>query len=211
MNSLSEHQEQQNMKRKHPREQFSADEDIKLTQLVSEYGEDDWESIASNMPNRNTRQCRERWLFYLSPSINKNQFTVSDDMKLIKLYNEYGPKWKVIAKSFDGRTHISLRNRMKQLQRKMLKTSTNSMYFYLLGKNNQIICYVNGVTTVLQSYKTKKNIQSKTPKNQNELPKKEEKVQQIETFPDFDQLFSDQLPADELNYFNLENDEIFFQ
>ena len=86
------------IKRKHPRDQFTQEEDLTLANLVIRYGEDNWEKISEYMPNRNVRQCRDRWLFYLSPSINTNEFTVEDDMKLIDLYIQYGSQWKTIAK-----------------------------------------------------------------------------------------------------------------
>ena len=194
-------------KKKHPREQFSSEEDLKLAQLVKEYGEDDWEYIASYMPNRNVRQCKERWLFYLSPSINKKEFTLDDDLKLIKLYAEMGPKWKTIAKSFQGRTHISIRNRMKQLQRRMMRTNTNNMYVYLLGKNNHIVCSLNGSVSILPSFKSRKFTQIKAKMNENVVTKKNESV---EPFAEFNKLFEDPFEGDEFNYFDLENDEVVF-
>ena len=135
-------------KKKHSRDQFTKEEDIKLANLVKEYGEDHWERIADKMPNRNIRQCKDRWMFYLSPNINKEDFSVEDDLKLIELYNQYGSQWKLIAKYFTGRTHISLRNRMNQIQRKILKTKAD-MCLYLLMKQNSFVSLSKGSISFL--------------------------------------------------------------
>ena len=43
------------------RKPWSVEEDAKLRSLVEEHGMQQWALIASNMPERNGKQCRERW------------------------------------------------------------------------------------------------------------------------------------------------------
>ena len=93
------------------RQQFTSEEDAQLRQLVKEYGENDWASIAARMKDRNARQCRERWRHYLSPSISKKKWTPEEDELLISKYNEYGPRWVFLTKFFNNRTDINLKNR----------------------------------------------------------------------------------------------------
>ena len=143
-------------KKKHPREQFSVEEDEMLKELVAKYGVDNWKQIASKMPNRNTRQCKDRWNCYLSPSINKQDFSLEEDMKLISLYHHFGSKWKQIAGYFPGRTHICIRNRMKIILRKKMRTSTSSIFYYLVGKQDQIVSWNNGNISILQNLNKKK-------------------------------------------------------
>lgn len=101
----------------HPRSQFSQEEDEKLTNLVNQYGDDNWEDIASLMKNRNIRQCKERWLNYLSPNVKNCPWTQEEDDLLEKLYLQYGPKWVKISQMIEGRTDINIKNRFLLIQR----------------------------------------------------------------------------------------------
>ena len=113
-------------KKAHSRDQFSLDEDIKLAQFVIKYGEEQWEYIASLMLTKNARQCKERWHYYLSPTVNNKPYTSEEDQLLIDLHKKYGSKWRIISAYFQGRTNISLRNRMSLLQRKIDKMKNNN-------------------------------------------------------------------------------------
>ena len=98
----------------HPKVKFTPEEDMKLRKLVEEYGENNWYTISEKMEGRNTRQCRERWRYYLSPDINNDPWTAEEDKLLDQKYMIYGPKWKQIATFFSKRTKkkISLYCRM---------------------------------------------------------------------------------------------------
>ena len=101
----------------HPRVNFTEAEDAKLIELVNQFGDVEWMKIADNMPGRNIRQCRERWLNYLSPDLDKGPWTREEDNLLLQKYQEIGPKWKAISTLFPKRTDISLKNRMHKLVR----------------------------------------------------------------------------------------------
>jgi hypothetical protein len=98
---------------------FSAAEDQALTMLVQRLGENNWHDIESEMPGRSARQCRERWCLYLSPEVSSRAWTPDEDALLIRLYSFIGPKWTVIAKQFESRSANNVKNRQKQLQRKL--------------------------------------------------------------------------------------------
>lgn len=104
--------------KKHARSQFSTEEDEKLKKLVEIYGESSWNTVSSKMKNRNPRQCKERWNYYLSPKINKNPWTAEEDELLEKLYSLYGPDWPKISKIIEGRTYINVKNRFQFIQRR---------------------------------------------------------------------------------------------
>ena len=93
---------------------FTVDEDIKLIELVKEFGVNSWEKIAEQMPGRNIRQVRERWQHYLSPTVNNGPWTKEEEL-LKQKYLILGPKWKEISEFFPGRTIISIRNRIKRV------------------------------------------------------------------------------------------------
>ena len=103
------------VKSKHRR--FSNEEDKKLKELVNKHGDKDWIIISSYMPGRNSRQCRERWNNYLSPKINRREFTIEEDQIILSKFNEYGSRWAVIANFLEKRTDQMVKNRFFVLKR----------------------------------------------------------------------------------------------
>ncbi|EAY06486.1 Myb-like DNA-binding domain containing protein [Trichomonas vaginalis G3] len=101
----------------HPKTQFTQVEDQQLMKLVQYYGDKNWDIIAHIMGNRNSRQCHDRYVKYLSPGLNKNPWTPEEDVLLIKKYQEIGAKWVMMSKYFNNRTDYSLKNRWKLLRR----------------------------------------------------------------------------------------------
>ncbi|OHT00838.1 hypothetical protein TRFO_32398 [Tritrichomonas foetus] len=93
------------------RQRFSKAEDDMILSLVDTLGEHQWDVIAQQLPNRTTRQCRERWLYHLNPNLNDKPFTKEEDRLLLKLYKEYGSRWTTLSKFFKGRSNCSLKNR----------------------------------------------------------------------------------------------------
>jgi hypothetical protein len=78
------------------------------------------------MPNRNVRQCRERYKNYLAPNLRQGDWTAEEDALLTQLFMEHGAKWNTISRSFVNRSDISLRNRWQQLERRMMKTGATT-------------------------------------------------------------------------------------
>ena len=96
---------------------FTLEEDEVLTQLVMTSVVLDWNQIAAKMPNRNPRQCRERWQNYLDPHLTQNEWTEEEDKLIIQKQEELGPRWNAIARFFKGRSGNSIRNRYLMIQR----------------------------------------------------------------------------------------------
>lgn len=46
-------------------------EDELIRRLVDEFGPKNWTKIAKYVPDRQGKQCRERWFNHLDPTINK--------------------------------------------------------------------------------------------------------------------------------------------
>lgn len=100
------------------RKRFTKDEDKNLKKIVESMHVLDWDAIASKMEGRTARQCKDRWLNYLSPSVNTNEWTKEEDEILISKYKEYGPKWVNISRCLTNRTDISVKNRWISIMRK---------------------------------------------------------------------------------------------
>jgi hypothetical protein len=103
--------------RKRTRLSFTADEDDRLCLLVSKYGDDNWELIAATMATRDRRQCRERWLNYLSPAVCNGPWGPQEEALLRDKVAKMGRKWKSMEPFFPGRTDINLKNHWKQMQK----------------------------------------------------------------------------------------------
>jgi hypothetical protein len=106
-----------------PHSKFSHEDDIRLRELVTEYGTSSWRGVAELMPGRNSRQCRERWLNYLNPALNTNAWTADEDALLKQTYAAIGPRWVCLTKFFPTRTDAMLKNRFQVLQRKHTRDS----------------------------------------------------------------------------------------
>lgn len=103
---------------------FSQEEDQKLCGLVAIHGTSDWVKIATEMGNRNPRQCRDRWNNYLSPSVRLDKWSQEDDILLMQRVNDIGNSWYTLAKLFPGRSVNNVRNRWLVLTRASERTGT---------------------------------------------------------------------------------------
>ena len=106
---------------KNTHSKFTHQDDMNLMKIVEQYGPSNWDKIASLMPGRNPRQCKERWTNYLSPDLNVSDWTVEEDLLLQQKILEMGTKWVQIAKFFPGRTDQMMKNRYYKIQREGMK------------------------------------------------------------------------------------------
>jgi hypothetical protein len=105
----------------HPRSKFSSAEDQALTDVVHQHGTKDWTYNAKFLPGRNARQCRDRWLNYLSPTVGNGPWSPEEERLLIAKREEFGTAWKHIASFFPGRTDINVKSRWLIIQRRVRK------------------------------------------------------------------------------------------
>lgn len=143
-------------KRKDYSRKFSALEDFLLTNIVNTFGPKNWNLIASLMPNKTSRQCRDRYKNYLAPGYIYSNWTEEEDIILAKKYKEFGPKWSKIQKFLPNRTSNSIKNRFN----------------YSVGKKNKIqneIKKSNSMTT--KKEKMHERLKIKIDNNPNKIGK----------------------------------------
>lgn len=92
---------------------FSKKEDDLLKRIVSQFGPRQWKSIATFLPGRTFRQCRDRYMNYLAPGISHTEWTTEEDRIVYEKYNLFGPQWTKIGKFLPTRTPNDIKIRYK--------------------------------------------------------------------------------------------------
>ena len=115
---------------------WTKEEDNKLRQLVNKFGDKNWRILANSMENRNPRQCRERWQYYLNPFLKISHWTKEEDELIIKKREELGPKWMIIKNFFINRTDAMIKNRYRNLM-KIRKKNEENKYNENMNESNK--------------------------------------------------------------------------
>ena len=96
------------------RKKWTSDEDQCLKTLIKKYGKNNWKNVSDKMNEkkfkRNSKQCRERWINQLDPTINHSPWTDSEIKHFYELYDKIGNHWCEISKHMPGRPE----NQVKQ-------------------------------------------------------------------------------------------------
>ena len=93
-------------------------EDETIINFVAESGPKNWTKLASILPGRIGKQCRERWRNHLDPSLIRSPWTAEEDEKLRELHGKYGNQWVKISQLMPGRPDNAIKNRWNSYLRR---------------------------------------------------------------------------------------------
>ena len=77
-------------------------EDSIIRKLVQD-GVRRWSVIATHVPGRTGKQCRERFHNHLDSELNKLRWTAEEEDLLLSLQQQLGNKWSTISRQLPGR------------------------------------------------------------------------------------------------------------
>jgi hypothetical protein len=94
---------------------WTPDEDQRLVDSVATNSLGNWALIACSVPGRTGKQCRERWINHLTPTLNTDSWTPIEDSILIQQQRICGNVWSHISAQIPGRSGNDVKNRWNWL------------------------------------------------------------------------------------------------
>lgn len=109
---------------------WTSEQDMHLMNAIQKHGMGSWSKIAAEVEDKESKQCRERYLCHLDPLIDKSPLSDAEISTLDLAVQELGPKWSEISKerftlpTGIRRTDLQLKNVWYSHHRSALSTTT---------------------------------------------------------------------------------------
>jgi len=141
------------------RQMWSHEEDKALLEIVRSQGKMVWGQVADKLKeklphsNKTGKQCRERYRNYVDPGLYKKEWSKSDKIIFLLLHKQYGNHWGQIAKYFQGRNDISLKNLFYSYIRRVLRhLKEGNIQVSLLSKPQKVLQYYYVIDVIQHRY-----------------------------------------------------------
>lgn len=113
---------------------WTEDEDQKLFEWVRVHGPNKWRHCSIRVGHRSSKQCKERWINVLNPSLKRTKL---DEEEQVVLFNEMKvnwSSWRIIYRKLYGRSQNQLKNYFYNSLNSIKKSSLHPfLYLDLFG------------------------------------------------------------------------------
>ncbi|KAM7498215.1 hypothetical protein LguiA_022629 [Lonicera macranthoides] len=142
---------------------WSKEEDDKLRAYVERYGHWNWRRLPKFAGlSRCGKSCRLRWLNYLQQNVKRGNYTKEEEDIILKMHEELGNKWSLIAAKLPGRTDNEIKNYWhSHLKKRGTQSSTSCISE--LTEDNTVTDDVSSQQT--SEFKTNEQIKSTQENN----------------------------------------------
>ena len=89
---------------------WTKEEDDFIISIQEKFG-NNWALISKILKKRSPKQIRDRFTNNLDPKIQRGNFSLSEDLKILELLNVYGTKWSKISEHFENRSSDIIKTR----------------------------------------------------------------------------------------------------
>ncbi|KAL3785912.1 hypothetical protein HJC23_008107 [Cyclotella cryptica] len=127
---------------------WTPSEDAILRDKRAEFGRK-WSKIAEFLPGRSGKQCRERYVNHLNPSLKRGEWTDDEEAVLIAMREHSGNKWTHISKQLPGRSDNDVKNHYY---------STIKRKFDLHGKSKLVTAAIQHVFMLVHAGRLDRNV-----------------------------------------------------
>lgn len=102
---------------------WTMEEDENLRKAVAEHGKK-WRVVATIIPGRTGKQCRDRYLSRLDPELKNGPWTSDEDKLVLDAHARHGNRWATIQKELPHRSWYTIKWRIESLKRGTASTSS---------------------------------------------------------------------------------------